>query len=132
MAKQPRESEKMTLDELPLASQDLGIDVVKEPESSSEEETVLEMEPAAEDLEVEEPEPVVLDADEQEGNDDPVRLYLHQIGRVPLLTARDEKIAARQIEMGKRVSGIKQALEIQGKQATASLVFQEIIRELGR
>ena len=122
----------MTFDAFPVASQELETDAMKETESTPEEETALEIEPTAEDLELEEPVPVVPDADDQEGNDDPVRLYLHQIGRVPLLTSRDEKIAARQIEIGKRVSGIKEELEKQGKQAAASQVFQEIIRELGQ
>ena len=122
----------MTFDELPVASQESETDALKEPESSPEEEGVSEIEPTAEDLELEEPVPVVHDADEQDGDDDPVRLYLHEIGRVPLLTASDEKIAARHIEMWKRVSGIKEALEKQGGHSTASQVFQEIIRELGR
>ena len=121
----------MTFDELPVASQESETDALKEPESSPEEEGVLEIEPTSEDLELEEPVPVV-HADEQEGDDDPVRLYLHEIGRVPLLTASDEKIAARHIEIWKRVSGIKEALEKQGRHATASQVFQEIIRELGQ
>ena len=122
----------MTFDSLIVASQELEMDTVKEPELNPQEEIVLEIEPTAEDLEVEEPATAVIDADEQETGDDPVRLYLHEIGRVPLLTARDEKIAARQIEMGKRVSGIKQALEKQGSYGTTCQVFQEIIQELGR
>ena len=101
----------MTFDELPVASQELETDAIKEPESTPEEEATLEIDPTAEDLELEEPAPAVLDADDQEGNDDPVRLYLHQIGRVPLLTARDEKIAARQIEIGKRISASKMSLK---------------------
>ena len=88
--------------------------------------------PTAEDLELEEPVPVVPDTDDQKGNDDPISLYLHQIGQVPLLTSRDEKIAARQIEIGKRVSEIKWELEKQGKQAVAGQVFQEIVREPGK
>ncbi len=121
----------MTFYALPIASQELEADEIKETESTPEEETEPE-EPTAEDLELAEPVPLVLDADDLEGNDDPVRLYLHEIGRVPLLTAHDEKIAARQIEMGKRASAVKYELETQGKQATASQVFREIIRELGQ
>ena len=122
----------MTFDAPFVSSQELDVDVMKEMESIPIEDSVLEIEPTAEDLEPEEAEPLVLEADEQEIGDDPVRLYLHQIGRVPLLTAGDEKIAARRIEIGKRVSGIKQAFERQESHATASQVFQEIIRELGR
>ena len=122
----------MTIDAFHAASQELETDVTIQTESTLEEESMLEIDPTAVDLELEEQAPVVADADDQEGNDDPVRLYLHQIGRVPLLTARDEKIAARQIEIGKRATAVKLELETQGKQATASQVFQEIIRELGK
>jgi RNA polymerase primary sigma factor len=121
----------MTFDELPLASPDLEIDAAKEPEFVPEEDAVSEIEPVAEELELEESEPVVPSVDEQEGNEDPVRLYLHQIGRVPLLTASDEKATARRIEIGKRVSSVKHRLEIQGDHATASRIFQEIIKDLG-
>jgi len=120
----------MTLEAMTTTSQRLQADVMKEQGIAPEEETVLEIEPVAEDLE-EEQALAVLDVDEQEVGDDPVRLYLHEIGRVPLLTARDEKATARRIEMGKRVFGAKGVLEKQGKHPTASQVFQEIIRELG-
>jgi RNA polymerase primary sigma factor len=63
--------------------------------------------------------------------EDPIRLYLHEIGRVPLLTAKDEKITARRIEVGKRVSVIKHGLEVDGNHASASRIFQEIIKDLG-
>jgi len=39
--------------------------------------------------------------EDAEGVDDPVRLYLREIGRVQLLKAADEKILARKIEVGK-------------------------------
>jgi RNA polymerase primary sigma factor len=120
----------MALEAMTTASQRLHADVMKEQGIAPEEETVLEIEPVAEDLE-EEPVLAVLGADDQEMGDDPVRLYLHEIGRVPLLTAHDEKTAARRIEMGKRVFRVKGLLEKQGKHPTASQVFQEIIRELG-
>lgn len=53
--------------------------------------------------------------EEQEVIDDSVRMYLHEIGRVPLLTAEDEKILAKQMEEGRRISEIKQ--ELQKKQS---------------
>jgi RNA polymerase primary sigma factor len=121
----------MALDAMTATSKKLQIDAIKDTKTNPEEKIVLEIEPVAEDLEPEEPALAVLDADDQEANDDPTHLYLHEIGRVPLLTARDEKTTARQIEIGKRVSSVKRGLETQGKQATASHVFQEIIRELG-
>lgn len=42
--------------------------------------------------------------------DDPVRMYLREIGRVPLLTARDERILARKLESGKHVSSLGEQL----------------------
>jgi hypothetical protein len=82
----------MTIDALTVASQELETDVMKEPELAPQEEALLEIEPAVEELEPEEPASEVLDADSQEVDDDPVRLYLHEIGRVPLLTALDENV----------------------------------------
>ena len=117
----------MTFDALRASSEELGIDSMKEPGS---EEIALEIEPTTEDLELEKPE--VPNAEDFESNDDPVRLYLHEIGRVPLLKGNDEKIAARRIEMGRHGTSVRNKLETDGKQATASHVFQEIIRELGR
>ena len=102
------------------------------PADSPELEAEMIIGPTAEDLEVEEPVQEVLDSDDLVGNDDPVRLYLHEIGRVPLLTAQDEKIAARRIEIGRRISAIEYNLETQGKQTSSSHVFQEVIKELGQ
>ena len=36
--------------------------------------------------------------DDAAGIDDPVRMYLREIGKVPLLTAEDEKVLSRAIE----------------------------------
>ena len=44
--------------------------------------------------------------EDQEVGDDPVRLYLHEIGKVHLLTGDDEKYLARKIEEGKRIADI--------------------------
>jgi RNA polymerase primary sigma factor len=55
-----------------------------------------------------EPEIPIEKIEEQEVIDDSVRMYLHEIGRVPLLTADDEKILARQMEAGRRLTDIRQ------------------------
>ena len=46
--------------------------------------------------------------EEHEIADDPVRIYLHEIGRVSLLTAKDEQVLSRKIAEGKRIGEIKQ------------------------
>ena len=43
--------------------------------------------------------------------DDPVRMYLREIGRVRLLTSADERSLARKIEGGKHLEGLRQELE---------------------
>jgi len=50
--------------------------------------------------------------EDQEGIDDPVRMYLREIGRVFLLTGDDEKRLARQMEEGKRIERLDQAFEL--------------------
>jgi RNA polymerase primary sigma factor len=49
--------------------------------------------------------------EDQEGIDDPVRMYLREIGKVFLLTADDEKRLARQMEEGKHLTRLDQAFE---------------------
>ena len=122
----------MTIDALIVLSEESETDVMKEQELAPQEEALLEIESATEDLEPEAPALDASDADAQEVYDDPVRLYLHEIGRVPLLTASDEKITARRIEIGRRISTVKHGLEMQGDHATASQIFQEIIKDLGQ
>jgi RNA polymerase primary sigma factor len=85
----------------------------------------------AEELEIEYPTIESKEAENQDDVEDPVRLYLHEIGRVPLLSASNEKTIARRIEIGKRVTVVKKGLEKNGKCSTASEIYLEIIRELG-
>ena len=49
--------------------------------------------------------------------DDPVRMYLREIGRVRLLTSKDERVLARKIEGGKYLDGLEAELvELEGRQ----------------
>src|SRR5271169_3264059 len=61
--------------------------------------------------------------------DDPVRMYLHEIGRVPLLTGVNERILAHKIEQGKRINEIRdQCKERDGRNPTS---VQAIVCILG-
>ncbi len=48
--------------------------------------------------------------EDSELTDDPVRMYLREIGRVSLLTAADERVLARAMELQRRLAKIKSAL----------------------
>jgi len=90
-------------------------------------------------LEVEKPEsPVDLDLEiavegleEQEVVDDPVRMYLHEIGKVHLLTAVDEKVLAKKMEEGRHISEINQGwLQRYGRPPSASETILTMLKEL--
>ncbi len=69
---------------------------------------------------------------QQEIADDPVRIYLHEIGRVHLLTADDEKTLAKKMEEGKRVNEIKyQYMQEHGRAPSVVDIVLAAIREIG-
>ena len=69
--------------------------------------------------------------EEQEVVDDPVRMYLHEIGRVHLLTANNERALARKMTEGKRIKEIKQEwLQKYGRTPSATEVVLTILKEL--
>jgi len=74
-----------------------------------------------------------LELEEQEITDDPVRLYLHEIGKVQLLSADDEKFLAKKIEAVKRLREIKHSyLEAYGRLPSAPEVVLTLLREIGQ
>ena len=84
-------------------------------------------------LEVPKPEIPLEQLGEQEITNDPVRIYLHEIGRVPLLTAGDEQLLAQKIEQGKRITEIKQDyLQSYGRDPSATEIILAIFKELGQ
>jgi RNA polymerase primary sigma factor len=68
---------------------------------------------------------------EQDITDDPVRIYLHEIGRVHLLTANDEKNLAKQMEEGKYIANIKQEYaQKNGRQPSGTDIIMAILQDL--
>jgi len=73
------------------------------------------------------------DTAEQDITDDPVRIYLHEIGRVHLLTANDEKTLAKQMEEGKLINDIKQEYsQKHGRQPTTTDIILVMLQNLGQ
>ena len=80
--------------------------------------------------EEEEEETVALLTEESEGIDDPVRMYLREIGKVYLLTAEDEKHLARQMEEGIHLRDIEKAyVDAYGHPPSASRVAVTLLEE---
>ena len=121
----------MTTDVFAITSSEFEPEIITDQEIITED-VVRGEEPAADELELEEPVIEPLEDDQPELGDDPVRLYLHQIGRVPLLKASDEKIIARRIEIGRRISEVERKLQNQDQHIAASQIYLEIIRGLGQ
>src|SRR3972149_9641980 len=71
--------------------------------------------------------------EEQEVADDPVRLYLHEIGKVHLLTAKDERVLAQKIEAAKHIREIKKAYQEKNEKAPSSAeIMLAMLKEIGR
>ncbi|RJQ40862.1 MAG: RNA polymerase sigma factor RpoD [Dehalococcoidia bacterium] len=69
----------------------------------------------------------------EEATDDPIRMYLHEIGRVPLLTANDERMLAQKMELGRRISGIKRFLNKRlGRQPTATEILLSVLKRVSK
>ncbi len=66
--------------------------------------------PERAEIEDEEIEKEAVPLEEQEGIDDPVRMYLREIGKVYLLSGADEKRLARQMEEAKHIDAHREAL----------------------
>jgi len=71
--------------------------------------------------------------EEQEVADDPVRLYLHEIGKVHLLTAKDERVLARKIEAAKHIRDIQKTYQEEyGKSPSVTEIVLVMLKEVGR
>ncbi len=121
-------------DDLSKALSESGITIV-EPEKDQEnwpapQVTVVE-EPHPDDAEPEAE--AAPDLEEHEMLDDPVRMYLREIGRVTLLTAQDERVLAKKMEARKDIARIERILtEELGHQPRYSDIVVRMIEELTR
>ncbi len=74
-----------------------------------------------------------LEIEEQDVADDPVRLYLHEIGKVSLLTGKEERVLAQKIEAAEHIKRIRQDyLHQYGKAPSATEVVVALLKEIGR
>jgi RNA polymerase primary sigma factor len=116
----------------PEGEKEAGIDEMNEPLPAWGEPNAMELEKpdASADLE---PEVPLERLEEQEVIDDSVRMYLHEIGRVPLLTAEDEKKLAKHMEEGRRITEIRKVwFKKQGKQPNAADIVMSVLFELAQ
>ena len=68
--------------------------------------------------------------DDAAGIDDPVRMYLREIGKVPLLTAEDEKVLSRAIEEWEHIEQIRETHKLEHEDGpTWGEVFLELVRQ---
>lgn len=73
----------------------------------------------------------ILQQEDSELTDDPVRMYLREIGRVNLLTAQDERVLARAMELHRRLNLIQKETDAaEGRKASAADVCLSVISAL--
>ncbi len=100
--------------------------------NTADEELADEFNPAV-GLELEKTLEPVEEVEDQEIADDPVRLYLHEIGRVHLLSAEEERVLAKKIEAAKRLKEVNEAYQQQyGKPPAPTDTVLALLREIGK
>ncbi len=124
-----REEEELDL-EFPYTEQE----VLKDVSASTEELSPSDIREAELGEEHEEHEEIIEEVEAlEEGLDDPVRMYLREIGQVSLLTADDEKYLARLMEEAKFVEEVEaNLLQRDGRPPTAVQTVIAMLEELAQ
>ena len=112
------------------AFEDMGVSVLKEDDLDLEEPDIDELE-AVEDIKVED-----IDLASMEGIniDDPVRMYLREIGRIPLLSYDEELELAKKVLAGdeaakQKLADLRLVVSIAKKYVGRGMLFLDLIQE---
>jgi len=117
------------------AGEEAEEEIEEEPLKEEIDEEELPTKEALEEVEVPPPDLTIpIEQFEEPGVvDDPVRMYLHEIGRVPLLTADDEKTLAQKMEKGKRIDEIREYIRKKvGRDPSTTEIMQVMLKEIGQ
>ena len=121
----PGETQMMIMPDGAHATVPTSLDDIAEPAPATLAQEEEEEEDVDQDVEAAVP------LEEQEGIDDPVRMYLREIGKVSLLSADDEKRLARQMEEGKHIERLRDSwAQSMGRAARVSDVAYMLLMEL--
>jgi RNA polymerase primary sigma factor len=114
------------IDKIYESLEEMGIEILNETEEVPEEEELEESTDEEIDLSV--PEGVAID--------DPVRMYLKEIGKVPLLSAEDEVVLSKGIEKGDKEAkrrlaeaNLRLVVSIAKKYVGRGMLFLDLIQE---
>ena len=122
-------------------AKELGIDTSSSPQGDGESEGVImptslakeESEEATAEAEGEVEIEVEPEVEIPDMIDDPVRMYLREIGRVHLLTAKDERTLARMMECGIQIKSLEKELTVQdGWPPRAYEIILLLMKRLGQ
>jgi RNA polymerase primary sigma factor len=114
------------IDKIYESLEEMGIEVLNDSEEAPEEENMEEI--PAEEIDLSVPEGVAID--------DPVRMYLKEIGKVPLLSADDEVTLSKLIEKGEKEAkrqlaeaNLRLVVSIAKKYVGRGMLFLDLIQE---